>query len=85
MTLRPLALAAAFAFGLPAQAQDLTITATFGPTAEVPDPCAGYNGWMSNQMGVTESLMAIGYDLDPVAASGRRYRTGRPDHMARQA
>lgn len=48
---------------LPASAQDLTIAATFGPTAEVPDPRAGFNGWMSNQMGVTETLMGIGYDL----------------------
>ncbi|MEM9796998.1 MAG: ABC transporter substrate-binding protein [Pseudomonadota bacterium] len=43
--------------------QDLTIAATFGPTAEVPDPREGYNGWMSNQMGVTETLMGVGYDL----------------------
>ncbi|MEM8823571.1 MAG: ABC transporter substrate-binding protein [Pseudomonadota bacterium] len=57
-------LAAAIALGaLPAVAQDLTIAATFGPTAEVPDPREGYNGWMSNQMGVTETLMGIGYDL----------------------
>lgn len=57
-------LAAALALGaLPATAQDLTIAATFGPTAEVPDPREGYNGWMSNQMGVTETLMGIGYDL----------------------
>ena len=48
---------------LPATAQDLTIAATFGPTAEVPDPREGYNGWMSNQMGVTETLMGIDHDL----------------------
>ena len=52
--------------GLPAAAQDdtLTISVTFGPTAEVPDPRAGYNGWMSNQTGVTETLMGIDYDLN---------------------
>ncbi|MCV3273880.1 hypothetical protein [Roseobacter sinensis] len=51
---------------LPAMAQDdtLTISVTFGPTAEVPDPRAGYNGWMSNQTGVTETLMGIDYDLN---------------------
>lgn len=51
---------------LPAVAQDdtLTISVTFGPTAEVPDPRAGYNGWMSNQTGVTETLMGIDYDLN---------------------
>lgn len=45
---------------------------TFGPTAEVPDPRAGYNGWMSNQTGVTETLMGIDYDLNlyPRLASG---------------
>ena len=51
---------------MPASAQDdtLTISVTFGPTAEVPDPRAGYNGWMSNQTGVTETLMGIDYDLN---------------------
>ena len=63
-----LAAAALIAVGttLPALAQDdtLTISVTFGPTAEVPDPRTGYNGWMSNQTGVTETLMGIDYDLN---------------------
>ena len=46
------------------QANSLTITTTWGPNAEVPDPRAGYNGWMSNQVGVTETLMGIDYDLN---------------------
>ena len=46
------------------QASSLTITTTWGPNAEVPDPRAGYNGWMSNQSGVTETLMGIDYDLN---------------------
>ena len=56
----------ALSIALPAAAQDdtLTISVTFGPTAEVPDPRAGYNGWMSNQTGVTETLMGIDYDLN---------------------
>ncbi|MEL6958463.1 MAG: ABC transporter substrate-binding protein [Pseudomonadota bacterium] len=56
----------ALATTVPAAAQDdtLTISVTFGPTAEVPDPRAGYNGWMSNQTGVTETLMGIDYDLN---------------------
>lgn len=62
-----LAMAAFVALGtaLPATAQDgsLTIAIGFGPTAEIPDPRAGYNGWMSNQTGVTETLMGIDYDL----------------------
>jgi peptide/nickel transport system substrate-binding protein len=45
-------------------ANSLTITTTWGPNAEVPDPRAGYNGWMSNQVGVTETLMGIDYDLN---------------------
>lgn len=50
---------------LPAMAQNgsLSISATFGPNAEVPDPRAGYNGWMSNQTGVSETLMGIDYDM----------------------
>lgn len=47
-----------------AQAASLTIAAAFGPTAEVPDPRAGYNGWLSNQTGVTETLMGIDYDMN---------------------
>ena len=59
---------------LPSVAQEgsFTISVTFGPSAEVPDPRAGYNGWMSNQTGVTETLMGIDYDLNlyPRLASG---------------
>lgn len=59
---------------LPVVAQDgsLTISTGFGPNAEIPDPRAGYNGWMSNQTGVTETLMGIDYDLKlyPRLASG---------------
>ncbi len=47
-----------------AQASTLTIATTWGPNAEVPDPRAGYNGWLSNQSGVTETLMGIDYDLN---------------------
>ncbi len=71
-----LALAALVALGpaLPASAQEgsFTISVGFGPTAEVPDPRAGYNGWMSNQTGVTETLMGIDYDLNlyPRLAAG---------------
>lgn len=51
---------------VPVAANDksLAIAVTFGPNAEVPDPRAGYNGWMSNQTGVTEALMGIDYDLN---------------------
>jgi peptide/nickel transport system substrate-binding protein len=51
---------------LPAVAQQgsLTISTSFGPKAEVPDPRVGYNGWYSNQVGVTETLMGIDYDLN---------------------
>ena len=47
-----------------AQEGSLSIAVGFGPTAEIPDPRAGYNGWMSNQTGVTETLMGIDYDLN---------------------
>ncbi|MEM1233605.1 MAG: ABC transporter substrate-binding protein [Pseudomonadota bacterium] len=46
-----------------AQEGSLSIAVGFGPTAEVPDPRAGYNGWMSNQTGVTETLMGIDYEM----------------------
>ncbi len=68
MSLLPrFALATLMALGcaLPVVAQDstLTIATSFGPKAEIPDPRAGYNGWMSNQTGVTETLMGIDYDM----------------------
>ena len=62
-----LAFATALALGatVPATAQEgsLTISVGFISDAEIPDPRAGYNGWMSNQTGVTETLMGIDYDL----------------------
>ncbi len=66
-TLTRFVVAAALALGsaVPAVAENdsLSIATAFGPNAEVPDPRAGYNGWMSNQSGVTETLMGIDYDL----------------------
>ncbi|MEP5761322.1 MAG: ABC transporter substrate-binding protein [Litoreibacter sp.] len=55
-----------------AQESSLTISVGFGPTVEIPDPRAGYNGWMSNQTGVTETLMGIDYELNlyPRLAAG---------------
>ncbi len=58
------ALALATAVPVAAQEGSLTISVGFGPTAEVPDPRASYNGWMSNQTGVTETLMGIDYDMN---------------------
>ncbi|OED46892.1 peptide ABC transporter substrate-binding protein [Rhodobacteraceae bacterium (ex Bugula neritina AB1)] len=60
------AAALALSTAVPAFAQEgsLTISIGFGPTAEVPDPRASYNGWMSNQTGVTETLMGIDYDMN---------------------
>lgn len=65
-------LACASCLPLSAQEGSLTISVAFGPIAEVPDPRAGYNGWMSNQTGVTETLMGIDYDMNlyPRLASG---------------
>lgn len=58
------ALALSATSAVQAQEGSLSIAVGFGPTAEVPDPRAGYNGWMSNQTGVTETLMGIDYDLN---------------------
>ena len=66
------ALALGPAWTAAAQEGSLTISVGFGPTAEVPDPRASYNGWMSNQTGVTETLMGIDYDMNlyPRLAAG---------------
>lgn len=58
------ALALSTAHPATAQEGSLTISVGFGPTAEVPDPRASYNGWMSNQTGVTETLMGIDYEMN---------------------
>ncbi len=71
--LRTVAFAALTALTLPlaqpvaAQDGSLTIAYLSGPTADVPDPRIRYNGWMSNQMGVTETLMGLttGMELYP--------------------
>ena len=51
---------------LPAAAQEGTLNVSVGfiSSDPVPDPRAGYNGWMSNQTGVTETLMGIDYELN---------------------
>ncbi len=68
------AISTVFSVALPVvvQANSLTIATSFGPTAEIPDPRAGYNGWLSNQSGVTETLMGIDYSMNlyPRVASG---------------
>lgn len=65
---KQLAFASALALSsvVPAVAQQdtLTISGGFGPDTEVPDPREGYNGWMSNRLGVTETLMGLDYDLN---------------------
>lgn len=61
-----LAIAAFLVIGLafPGSAQEGSLTiAAGGPSSETPDPRARYNGWLSNQSGVTETLMGIDYDL----------------------
>ncbi|MEM7524349.1 MAG: ABC transporter substrate-binding protein [Pseudomonadota bacterium] len=64
----------------PAIAQEggLTISVGFGPNAEVPDPRAGYNGWMSNQTGVTETLMGIDYDMKLYPRLAESIKQGSP-------
>lgn len=47
-----------------AQEGSLTIAYLSGPTAEVPDPRIRYNGWLSNQMGVTETLMGLTTEME---------------------
>lgn len=54
----------ATAFPLFAQEGSFTISVGFISSDEVPDPRAEYNGWMSNQTGVTETLMGIDYELN---------------------
>ncbi|MEM9230137.1 MAG: ABC transporter substrate-binding protein [Pseudomonadota bacterium] len=67
--IRSLALAALAALALPiaqpiaAQEGNLTIAYHSGPGSEAPDPRARQWGWLSNQMGVTETLMGLDHDL----------------------
>lgn len=67
-----LALAAATAVSLlfaaapSAEAEEGTLTIAYlsGPTAEVPDPRIRFNGWLSNQAGVTETLMGLTPEME---------------------
>ncbi|MEM6741795.1 MAG: ABC transporter substrate-binding protein [Pseudomonadota bacterium] len=60
------------ATALPAAADSLTISVGFISSDALPDPRAQYNGWMSNQTGVTETLMGVDYELNlyPRVAEG---------------
>ena len=68
--LRSLVVAALAALTLPlaqpsaAQEGRLIIAYHSGPTAEVPDPRIRYNGWLSNQTGVTETLMGLTPEME---------------------
>ncbi|MBL1420523.1 MAG: ABC transporter substrate-binding protein [Alphaproteobacteria bacterium] len=46
-----------------AQEGNLNIAYMSGPTSEAPDPRIRYNGWLSNQAGVTETLMGLTADM----------------------
>ncbi len=47
-----------------AQEGSLTIAYLTGPVNEVPDPRERFNGWMSNQTGVTETLMGLTREME---------------------
>jgi len=47
-----------------AQEGSLTIGYLTGPADETPDPRVRYNGWTSNQTGVTETLMGLTTDME---------------------
>ena len=63
----PAALAAVVALGpvSPVSAGEGSVTIAYhsGPASEVPDPRARQYGWLSNQAGVTETLMGLDSDL----------------------
>ncbi len=47
-----------------AQEGSLNIAYLTGPASETPDPRERYNGWTSNQTGVTETLMGLTTDME---------------------
>ncbi|MEM1272915.1 MAG: ABC transporter substrate-binding protein [Pseudomonadota bacterium] len=57
---------------VPAVADTFTISVGYVSADALPDPRAQYNGWMSNQTGVTETLMGIDHDMNlyPRVAEG---------------
>lgn len=63
--LATLVLAATSFLSAPAIAQDGTLSIAYhsGPANEAPDPRARQFGWLSNQAGVTETLMGLDRDL----------------------
>lgn len=47
-----------------AQEGSLSIAYLTGPSTEVPDPRERYNGWLSNQAGVTETLLGLTPEME---------------------
>ncbi|WPD23370.1 MAG: ABC transporter substrate-binding protein [Candidatus Electrothrix scaldis] len=53
----------------------LVVGKPFGPSAVVPDPAKGYNGWYLSEAGVTETLFSLdfGLHLQPLLAASSRH------------
>jgi peptide/nickel transport system substrate-binding protein len=56
----------------------LTIGTAFGPTASVPDPAKGSNGWYLMEAGVFETLFALDFDMELVPCLADTYRNISP-------
>ncbi|WYD80180.1 MAG: ABC transporter substrate-binding protein [Candidatus Electrothrix gigas] len=52
----------------------LVVGKPFGPSAAVPDPAKGYNGWYLSEAGVTETLFSLdfGLHLQPLLAASSK-------------
>lgn len=50
--------------GFASEPDELVIVKPFGPSVKVPDPAKGYNGWYMNEAGVTETLLALDFDMN---------------------
>ncbi len=49
--------------GVANEAVELTIAAPFGPSTAAPDPAMGSNGWYTGEVGVTETLFSLDFDM----------------------
>ncbi|MBL0699610.1 MAG: ABC transporter substrate-binding protein, partial [Desulfosarcina sp.] len=57
---------------------ELVIAMPFGPSVKAVDPAQGYNGWYTNEAGVTETLFVLDFDLNLAPWLAESYKNVTP-------
>lgn len=75
-----LSLHAAVPFCSAGQTFDLVVAKPFGPTIKNPDPAKGSNGWYTSEAGVTETLFALDFSMEPIPLLAQSCENTDPTH-----